>query len=594
MPAVAWRVHAVRGLVAGLVVVAIAWAALTATATARAVEAARDGQRSLAAVGRTTDVGVLTDPETRASLRHGAAAFERAADELAAPWVGAARWIPVLGRNLSAARSTAEAGSQLADAAADALDELEALGGWSPRSAGRVELAESVADLTARLRSDVAAVDVPDTPALVGPLDSARDRLALTRTRLRRVLDDAAPATRALARVVQGPTKVLVLVVNPAEMRAGSGMVLQTALLSIDEGELTLTDVGPSYERVVPAGAVAADPELDRLWGWADVEREWRNVNLTGRFDVSARLARDMWEATSGDDVDAVIAVDPRALAELVELTGPVEVFDRTLAAYEVVHYLTRRQYVGLDLDRFGTDLVATSDRYVAPGRRDGLGELARVAVARLGRARLEPVEVIERLVALVRSRSLLMWSDDAQLGPALEAVGATGALAPESVAVSVINANGSKLDPYLDVATAIHATAVEDLVDVEVTIELTNGVRPDRVSDYVVGPRHGVRGEYVGWVGLHVPGAALDLRLTDDRLDVVSGTDGPTEVIAVPVTVLPGQTEAVEIAFSLPASAAQVRIEPSGRLRTVEWTVDGDRVGDRARRQVPLAASAR
>src|SRR5207248_883839 len=107
-------------------------------------------------------------------------------------------------------------------------------------------------------------------------------------------------------------------------------------------------------------------------WGWLVPTQEWRNLNLTPRFDVSASLAAKMWAAHGGGQVDGVVSIDTVALQALVAAVGPIQVDGKQLDAQNVLPDLLIDQYADFESDR--------------GQRRDRLGRVVQESLAALDR----------------------------------------------------------------------------------------------------------------------------------------------------------------------------------------------------------------
>jgi hypothetical protein len=209
----------------------------------------------------------------------------------------------------------------------------------------------------------------------VGPLAEARAEAVGTVEELEASLGRVRVATAGLAELFEGESTLLLLLGNNAEMRVGSGMFLTVGTLTISDGRFSVGEIVPTFDFQLPE-AVPVEGDLADLWGWLEPGREWRNLGVTPRFDVTAPLAAQMWAQAKGQAVDGVLAVDVLALEALLQATGPVEVEGQTIDAGTVVQDLLHDQYVGLD----GQDDVAQAER------RGRLGGVARAALEALDR----------------------------------------------------------------------------------------------------------------------------------------------------------------------------------------------------------------
>ena len=69
---------------------------------------------------------------------------------------------------------------------------------------------------------------------------------------------------------------------------------------------------GRSPTSTCPDDRVPLSGDVADRWGWLAPNREWRNLASSPRFDANAELAAQMWKASTGQDVDGVLAHRPR------------------------------------------------------------------------------------------------------------------------------------------------------------------------------------------------------------------------------------------------------------------------------------------
>ncbi|MDP9019824.1 MAG: DUF4012 domain-containing protein, partial [Actinomycetota bacterium] len=500
---------------------------------------------------------------------------------LSNPLVRPVWFIPVLGRQLRSfaalAGATAEAAEVGATAAASGRQALETAAGGGPERARALRELSAIAE---RAEEDLADLDLGPGEHLVPSL--ARNRRDLVgylgegRTTLRRV----GLVTGAVADVLAGPSRYLLLASNNAEMRAGSGMFLSAGIIEARDGSLTLGPMRPTGDLTLPGTGVEGDPDLQARWGWLHPGREWRNLGLSPRFDATGELAAAMWQALGGDPVDGVLAIDVETLRALLSATGPVPVGDGVVGPDEVVELLLHGQY--LELAEVGTPELADQ-----AGRRERLGELAGAALGALETGDYDPGTLVAELAGAAGGRHLLAWSAQPDHQQAWEAAGISGSLSEESLLVSVLNRGGNKLDRFLQVGSSLALRPVSAGTDVAVEVHLANRT-PVGEPWYVAGPAPGsglAPGDYLGMVSANVPAAAADLRIDGEPVLMARGPDGPTQVIAAPVLVPAGSARTVVIRFRLPPEVGSVDVEPSARIPPIEWSAgDTEWRGDVAR----------
>jgi hypothetical protein len=507
---------------------------------------------------------LLSGSETEA-LRRAEAHFDRARAALRSLPVSPFRALPVVGRQLRSADALTRAAGEVADAGGDALDEAVALvEGGAAAGPERTRLIAELAEVAGRSERRVAAVDLGPDEELVGPLARARVEAAETVEELEASLGRARVATAGLAGLFAGDSTLLLLLGNNAEMRAGSGMFLTVGTLTISDGRFSVGEIVPTFDFQLPEG-VPVEGDLADRWGWLEPGREWRNLGVTPRFDVTAPLAARMWAQAKGQTVDGVLAVDVLALEALLQATGPVEVEGQTIDAGTVVQDLLHDQYVGLDSE----DEVAQAER------RGRLGGVARAALEALERPEVDLGLLVEELAGAARGRHLLAWSPKPVVQQGWEAMSLDGAVGPDDLLVAVLNRGGNKLDPYLQVSADITVEPGLDGTAVSIEVTLENTVAADE-PPYILGPSPPLEvppGTYVGLVAATLPGAAGSGRFDDIESLAVAGADGPSRVVGVPVEVPAGEMRTFTLRFELPPGPGSFDVLSSAREPAVAWT---------------------
>ena len=564
----------VRGVRAGLLVaVTVAlWLSVVTIQVALAAADAQSGRVVVKDAELSLGAGALAGGTAEAVLERARATFASAHARLSNPVVRPARLLPVLGRQLRSFTTLAGTSARVAEVGATtAASTRQALEVATGSGRERVTALRQLSTIAGQAEADLAGLDLGPAEHLLPSL--ARDRtqvarhLAEGRTSLRRV--DV--VTGAIADVLAGPSRYLLLASNNAEMRAGSGMFLSAGILEARNGSLTLGPMRATGDLTLPGAGVQGDPDLQARWGRLHPGREWRNLGLTPRFDATGKLAAAMWQAAEGTRVDGVLAIDVEVLRALLSATGPVPVGERTVGADEVVELLMHGQYLHLP-DAGAPDQAEQIDR------RERLGELAGAALGALEAGDYDVGTLAAELARASRGRHLLAWSTDRDHQEAWEAAGISGSLSPGSLLVSVLNRGGNKLDRFLEVSSNIDLRPVSAGVDVTVEVKLENRT-PDGEPGYVAGPAQGsglAAGDYLGILSANVPASAADVRIDGEPVLVAGGRDGPTQVIAAPVLVPAESERTVVVRFRLPPGSGSIDVEPSARIPPIEWS-NGD-----------------
>ncbi len=272
--------------------------------------------------------------------------FGAARRDLGSPILLPVRLLPVLGRQLLAVRDMASAAERVATIGQTAVTRVQAAL-RAPHAAGPARLAavQSLANAASTADAELSHISLGPHQALIGYVAGKHNEFVTKLTKIRAGIDRGATAAQAVAKMLAGPDRVLILAANNAEMRDGSGMFLSASSAEFSGGEVTVGSFQDTTLLQLPAGAVPLTGDLASLWGvWAP-NREWRNLGLSPQFGVSAALAAQMWKAKTGQSVDAVMVLDVEAFRVLLDATGPVTSGGQVFDADNVVQYLLHDQY---------------------------------------------------------------------------------------------------------------------------------------------------------------------------------------------------------------------------------------------------------
>lgn len=547
-------------------VVLAVWLVVAAVNLAGAAASARAGLATLEDVREDASVSTLRSSEADVRrLRDADAHFDTARTRVRSLAVSPLRSLPVLGRQLRSVDHLSHAAGEVAATAADALGEIHGrLAGGLPSGPDRVQLLADMAELAGAAEERLQAVDLGPEEGLIGPLDEGRSRAATELSELQSSARRARLAGTGMAELFGGDSTLLLLLGNNAEMRAGSAMFLTVGTVTINDGRISVGEIVPTFDFQLPEG-VPLEGDLADRWAWLEPGREWRNLGVTPRFDVTAPLAARMWNQARSQAVDGVLAVDVLTLEGMLAATGPVEVDGQTITADSVVQHLLYDQYVGLDDSQYD---VAQAER------RSRLAGVARAVLEALERPELDGALLAEELAAAARGRHLMAWSTEPVIHRAWQAMDLDGAVDGDDLLVAVLNRGGNKLDPYLRVAADITLDRGPEATAVSIDVTLENTATAGEPS-YILGPSPPLEvapGTYVGLVAATLPGAAGSGRFEDIDSLAVAGADGPSRVVAVPIQVPMGEKQVLTLRFELPAGPGSFDVLPSARRPTISW----------------------
>jgi uncharacterized protein DUF4012 len=381
--------------------------------------------------------------------------FADAEDGARGGLAGLAGIIPVLGRNVDAARDLSHAGSQLADAGLTVTEAIAALpdglGSLAPNEGALpVEaiagLAGPVDEATRDAESALATVRAAPSSLLLGPVANGRREAEVLASDASGVLKAGRELLAALPDFmgVDEPRRYLFMAENPAELRGTGGLWGAYAIATMREGSLSFGPFLPiqSLTDLPPDKARAPNPDYARNYDQYGGAGYWLNINMTPDFPSAAQAALSTYALTEHVDLDGVIAADPFALQALMEITGPTEVpgFGVKLDAASVVDFTTNGAYRGRFFGR---------DSYL---RKTVLGSVANGVFDKFLATHRRPVGRLRALARAALEGHVKVYSTDERMQAGLALAHSDAALSAEPgdlLDVSINSGSGSKVDFY-------------------------------------------------------------------------------------------------------------------------------------------------
>ena len=550
------------------VLLVLVWVAFAALQLAKARQEAVTGINGLESLRASMTVESVNRGSDLAGLRQANAHFRAANNRTRSPALAPLRILPVVGRQIRSVDALTAAASDVTTIAEARLSEARALLASAHVDAPeRVTFVRNIGRLGQDTDTDLAGVHLGPANGLVGPLAHARDRFVNELGSLRTSAAHVSQGSAAVAQLLQGPRNYLLLAANNSEMRVGSGAFLSVGVLSTADGSLHLGPVRSVVDFNLPDARVPLTGDLADRWGWLEPNREWRNLASSPRFDANAQLATQMWKASTGQDVDGVMAIDIEALRALLAATGPVVVDGNQIDAANVVNDVMLQQYARL------------APNHDEAQRREELSLIASAVVDKLQNGNWDPERLASELVDVASGRHLMLWSAHPDEQAGWTAVQVAGTLKPNSMLLGLHNRGGNKLDQFLDVNASVLTRGVQDGTRVTVTVRLHN-VAPKNLPPKVTGPYpgavDGAEGRYQGLLVMQLPGDAKKAAIEGADQLVAAGPDGDTQVVAAYVQLDRDAVVQRTITFVLPARDRELRIEPSARIPGVGWSDAG------------------
>lgn len=492
---------------------------------------------------RAADAGDV-DAATRA-VESARARTRSANATLAGPAFDALAAVPFVGGDVRAVRSVVDAVDDASAATDDVLRALVRLD--VPRADG----AHDGVDIAAAVRS---AAQLRPTierslASLAGARRTASDaamrfvRIGTARADLVAAIDRVSGQARTALDLLDlgehlagrtGPTRLLVLGQDTWELRPSGGFIGSYGVLEIRDGTLRLvtyedstTMPGTSLEP--PPTLRAAMPGLWRLTsaGW------WTD------FPQTAVTARRMFAETNGETADGVVALTDRAIADLLDVIGPVKVasYGETVTSANVA-----------DRILWHVELKQPRD---APRKRF-LTELANTVFAKLSTLQGDAAVAFLRTVATASARrDAQVWFGDPTTQQLVSRSGLDGTLVrvpAGSDYLSVVDANMGIDKANRDVRTSIAYRVTRDRAG-----RLVGEVK---VTTANPGPKSNVNVRYDSFVRVYVPkGSELLDRGT--KLAAVVDEDGGYQTFGLAGFVPVGETITRTFRYRLPADVS-------------------------------------
>lgn len=379
-------------------------------------------------------------------------------DETSGPLWTAATFIPVVGGDVTAARTLVDT---LADVSSQVLVPVSAnLADATPGkllSDGTINVSAIEAIATSLADSAPVLTEANERVQSIGDthigqvtelVDTAKDGFAM--------LSGAVDASQKIAPVLpamlgaQGTRQYLIVAENNAEIRTLGGFSGALGVLTVDNGHISLDEFeGVSTLRQLggPTDQIQISDEEMRLF---QPEAETLNFTIGDAFFIpdfprGSEITRTLWGLThEGQQIDGVFAIDPIFLQYVLQLVGGVTALDGTqVDGTNAAQVLLSEVYWKYATDTDMQDAVFASVASAAFDKVVG------------GMGSLDFVQLFDVIGRGAEEGRLLIWMENESEQEAIRQVGVDGALptdpADPETGVYVNNYSYSKIDWYLD-----------------------------------------------------------------------------------------------------------------------------------------------
>ncbi len=562
------------GVLAGLVLVLVAWAAFDLVRAGLDVRAAKTSVLRIdpGSIAGPRGIGYVTARAER-RLRH--------ADHLArtSPPLRLISAVPGGRPQVATIRDATgravQLGSIAARTGADLQHQIEV---GTAGSANRLALVEVLARSSDQAAKDVGALPpVPTRRFAVAPATWARTRVVAGQADANARLADAARQAEALRGLLKGPRRILVLGANNAEMLSGGGLVGSIAIAEVQDGAVKLGPFTQSSDLVlVKQGPVPLTPTQEALWATMGFGYDYRGITAPSDFEQAGATAAAMAERAGLGKVDGVVMVDVLALQQLVNVTGPVKVDDGGSNAGG--SNAGGSNDVEINVENAADQLLYRN--YLRFADQGGAVRAERAELqGRVGQAVFQalderPTDLQKLFLALrytVASRHLMGWSADPEEELLWQRAGAAGELNTEGLQVSLVNRSANKLDYHLKPKVAVSSRRAPG-GERRVRLEITTANLPRSPTSFTLegtSPQ-----QHYNDLVAYLPQNAADIT-TDGRPFTRAGEEGGMRVVVAPLYLDLGSTVTVGIEFTIP-SDQPIRLVPSARASPIPYQVQG------------------
>jgi hypothetical protein len=454
---------------------AVTWQAM---GKAKRVEEDLTAARALLARAGGFEAGEL---KQRVGLVQQAEQHSRSAQQRLDQWplrqLGA---LPLVGRDIRVAKAVAASATGTVRATRRVVTALQPVQTQAPTRSSILRASNALLGLHDRLQRDL------DQVRAARPLF-----IAGSKTRYMEAAGSASvTAERAgqglkLAANLYGPsgaTRWFLAFQNPAELRGTGGLI----------GEYGILESSPTGPKLVKVDhytglnertseAVELPGQLAARYERFAIGRDWTAVNIPPDMPTVGAIIAELYERTTGDRIDGVIAADPLAVAEILRVTGPIRAGGTWLDADNVAEETLVRAYVRYQTDNNARQLFL---REVATGSfeafRRGLST--------------DPVNLLRHLGTAAAARHVQVYVDEPAGQRAVAGLGLSGtATAPQTGDYLMpvgVNTGANKLDAFMRRSVRWRVRLSPDgAAQATVAFTLANDSPAYGLPRYIIGP---------------------------------------------------------------------------------------------------------
>ncbi|QQG43438.1 MAG: DUF4012 domain-containing protein [Candidatus Daviesbacteria bacterium] len=260
---------------------------------------------------------------------------------------------------------------------------------------------------------------------------------------------------------INSPKNYLMLFQNDKEIRPTGGFITAFAFLRIDKGQISTTisdDIYRLDERLLATCqskiCPLAPPEpivkyLPEVSGKARSAWSMRDSNISPHLPTSAKEFERMYQLLGqGLPFDGVIFIDSQVVEELIEVTGPIDIFGTPYSAK--VDHRCNCPNVIYELENY-SEIAARGEQ----DRKAILGVLMQQILAKsLGSSSERIPQLLETIVRLANHKHVMFYMHDSSVQTSFSNLNWTGQIRPYSgdyLHINDANFAGGKSNLYVE-----------------------------------------------------------------------------------------------------------------------------------------------
>ncbi|MGB3675582.1 MAG: DUF4012 domain-containing protein, partial [Candidatus Nanopelagicales bacterium] len=241
----------------------------------------------------------------------------------------------------------------------------------------------------------------------------------------------------------QSPQKWFIALQNGGEARGTGGLLGSFAIVEMNKGKAQAQTIGSNDLLTAKANPKLLPADSQALWGPARLAEVY-GVNLSPNYPFAGELISSMWKTQTGAAPNAVLALDQRATALLIEAVGGVTVDGVSITGANAVQILT----------------VGVYEKYPDPVKKDEfVTKVMSQLIQKVSSGQTSPIQLAGKLASAVLDRSVFLWAADANIQQSL-APSPVGGVVPDQpgpISMAVVNNNaGNKMDAFLYTSVAL------------------------------------------------------------------------------------------------------------------------------------------